>query len=85
MTKAEKENHERELENAENVLKSKDVVKMEADAKYQDFIMRKLGKLSHSTSEDQFTVDHEVEVCGRTVQLPVFEMDVDSQSNIITP
>ena len=85
MTKAEKEDLERDEEIATSALKSDDVVKTEADAKYQEFIMRKLGKLSHSTSQDQFTVDHEVQVCGQMVKVPIFEMDVDGQSNIITP
>jgi hypothetical protein len=78
MTKAEKQDHEMEKEVAEKNLKSE-------EDKYQDFIMRKLGKLSHSTSEDQFIVDHEVSCCGQMVKVPVFEMDIDGQSNLITP
>eukprot|EP00972_Heterocapsa_arctica_P052394 7709958-Heterocapsa_arctica.AAC.1 len=77
MTKAEKEDREMENELAEKVEKSEDVAKADADAKYQDFIMRKLGKLSHSLADDQFIVDHELQVCGTTVKVPVFEMEID--------
>eukprot|EP00972_Heterocapsa_arctica_P039950 5884219-Heterocapsa_arctica.AAC.1 len=74
-----------ENEFAEKALKSEDVAKADADAKYQEFIMRKLGKLSHFLDDDQFIVDHELQVCGKTVKVPVFEMDIDGQSNLITP
>ena len=58
--------------------------KSEEDA-YQEFIMRKLGKLSHSNSDHEFAVVHEMVCCGVLVKVPIFEMEIDEQTNLINP
>ena len=71
LTKVDKAKEEA-AEKVEKAPKSEEEIKAEADLKYQDFVLQKLGKLSFATSPNEFTVNHEVQVCGGSVKLPVF-------------
>jgi hypothetical protein len=73
------------FESEENVDKSEEVRKAEEDAQYQEFILNKFGMLSQTGEVDQFKVEHEITVCGKKVTLPIFEMEIEGQSNLIPP
>jgi hypothetical protein len=73
------------FESEEDVEKSEEVRKAEEDAEYQEFILKKLGKLLETGNPDQFKVEHEITVCGKKVILPIFEMEIEGQSNLIPP
>ncbi len=93
LTKVQQEAHKKEKESEEvqkekseaeqDVEKSEEVRKAEEDAEYQEFILKKLGKLSQTGNPDQFKVEHEITVCGKKVILPIFEMEIYDQSNLI--
>ena len=50
---------------------------------YQQFLVQKLGKISFAQEDDKFMVDHEIEVCGNTVKIPVMSFEIDGQQDLI--
>ena len=72
LTKVQQEAHKKEKKSEEvqkekseaeqDVEKSEEVRKAEEDAEYQEFILKKLGKLLETGNPDQFKVEHEITV-----------------------
>ena len=54
------------------------------EKEYQEFLLKKLGKIKLAQEEDRFTVDHEITVCGKVVKVPVMSMEVDDQVDLIS-
>ena len=50
---------------------------------YQQFLVQKLGKISFAQEDDKFVVDHEIQVCGNTVKIPVMSLEIDGQQDLI--
>ena len=59
-------------------------ISKEEEIKYQNFLLEKLGKVTYAQGPDEFTVDHEITVCGKVIKIPVINMQIDEQKNLIT-
>jgi hypothetical protein len=71
------------LQDVDAVSGSVAIVAQDEELKYQDFLLQKLGKYDLATSDEQFTVDHTVIVCGKVVKVPVLTLEIDEQENLI--
>ena len=75
------QNHERQdsqqiTEVAEDIKDDKEV--------HEQFIKRKLGEIRMEVGASDLAVDHELQVCGHTVRVPVLRLQVDDIAGLLS-
>ena len=70
------QNHERGSPKVHDDMKDKEV--------YEDFVLKKLGEIKFVPTAAGVSVDHEVQICGEMVKIPVLKLQIDDTAGLIS-